>query len=72
MQDCYRCLEITVLKKQPRSDEAKQLLERVAKQVQPIMRKRQWTVKKVLLQLQTRTYSQQLDSPTLHDLFLSL
>jgi hypothetical protein len=46
MQDPYRCLEITVLKK-PRSDEARALLERVAKQVQPIMRARQWTVKKV-------------------------
>jgi arsenate reductase-like glutaredoxin family protein len=46
MQDPYRCLEITVLKK-PRSEEARQLLNKVAKQVQPIMRKRQWTVKKV-------------------------
>lgn len=46
MQDPFRCLEIQVLKK-PRSDEARALLERVAKQVQPIMRARQWTVKKV-------------------------
>jgi hypothetical protein len=45
MQD-YRCLEITVLKK-PRSEEARQLMDKVAKQVQPIMRKRQWTVKRV-------------------------
>jgi hypothetical protein len=46
MQDPYRCLEITVLKKS-RCEEARQLLDRVAKQVQPIMRKRRWTVKKV-------------------------
>lgn len=44
--DPYKCLEITVLKKS-RSDEARELLERVAKQVQPIMRKRCWTVKRV-------------------------
>jgi hypothetical protein len=46
MQDPYRCLEINVLKKS-RCDEARQLLDRVAKQVQPIMSKRKWTVKKV-------------------------
>lgn len=33
--------------KKSRCDEARQLLDKVAKQVQPIMIKRKWTVKKV-------------------------
>jgi hypothetical protein len=44
--DEYKVLEIKTLGK-ARDAEARQLLERVAKQVQPIMRKRQWTVCKL-------------------------
>lgn len=44
--DEYKVLEIKTLGKD-RDAEARQMLERVAKQVQPIMRKRQWTVRKL-------------------------
>jgi hypothetical protein len=44
--DDYKVLDIKTLGKD-RDVEARQMLERVAKQVQPIMRKRQWTVRKL-------------------------
>lgn len=44
--DEYKVLQITTLGR-ARDVEARQLLERVAKQVQPIMRNRQWTVHKL-------------------------
>ncbi|KAF6266695.1 WLM domain-containing protein [Scenedesmus sp. NREL 46B-D3] len=44
--DRYQVQEIKTLGKD-REAEARQMLERVAKQVQPIMRKRQWTVRKL-------------------------
>ncbi|XP_074282491.1 DNA-dependent metalloprotease WSS1-like [Silene latifolia] len=43
--DLNKVWEIKVLKKKPRHDEAQKILERVAKQVQPIMRKHNWHVK---------------------------
>lgn len=45
--DPYKVQEITHLKGKPRAAEALELLQRVALQVQPIMRKRQWTVRKL-------------------------
>ena len=45
--DPYKVQEISHLKRQPRAAEALELLKRVALQVQPIMRKRQWTVRKL-------------------------
>lgn len=42
--DPYRALEVRVLPKLPRSEDAKKLLDRVCWQVQPIMRKRMWSV----------------------------
>ncbi|KAK2967268.1 hypothetical protein RJ640_004834 [Escallonia rubra] len=42
--DLYKVWEVKALKKAG-EDEARKLLERVAKQVQPIMRKRKWRVK---------------------------
>lgn len=43
--DLHKVWEIRALKRRPRHDEAKQILERIAKQVQPIMRKHNWRVK---------------------------
>ncbi|XP_021842642.2 uncharacterized protein [Spinacia oleracea] len=43
--DLNKVWEIRALKRKPRQDEAKQILERIAKQVQPIMRKHNWRVK---------------------------
>ncbi|CAI5495728.1 unnamed protein product [Closterium sp. Naga37s-1] len=40
----YKVWEIRALKRQKRSDEARSLLERVAKQVEPIMVRRRWKV----------------------------
>lgn len=40
----YKVHSIQELKKQDRRDEASKLLHDVARQVQPILRKRQWTV----------------------------
>lgn len=40
----FRVLEIKVLSKLSRADEAKQILEKVCWQVQPIMKKRRWRV----------------------------
>lgn len=45
--DPYQVQEICHLKKQPRAAEALELLKRVALQVQPIMHKRQWAVRKL-------------------------
>lgn len=42
--DLNKVWEIKALKK-PGEDEARKMLDRIAKQVQPIMRKRQWRVK---------------------------
>lgn len=44
LNDLNKVWEIKPLKK-VREDEAREILERVAKQVQPIMRKRKWKVK---------------------------
>ncbi|KAI3427631.1 uncharacterized protein J3R85_009314 [Psidium guajava] len=43
--DLHRVWEIKALKRKPAEDEARKILERIAHQVQPIMRKRQWRVK---------------------------
>ncbi|KAK4751578.1 hypothetical protein SAY87_005060 [Trapa incisa] len=43
--DLNKVWEIKALKKKPGEDEAMKTLDRIAKQVQPIMRKRQWRVK---------------------------
>ncbi|GMY30988.1 dna-dependent metalloprotease wss1 [Fagus crenata] len=43
--DLNKVWEIRALKKPPRQDEAKKILEKIAKQVQPIMRKHKWRVK---------------------------
>uniref|UniRef100_A0A7C9F9J7 WLM domain-containing protein n=1 Tax=Opuntia streptacantha TaxID=393608 RepID=A0A7C9F9J7_OPUST len=43
--DLHKVWEIRALKRRPRHDEAKQILERIAKQVQPIMRRHNWRVK---------------------------
>lgn len=42
--DLHKVWEIKVLKK-PGDDRARDFLDRIAKQVQPIMRKRRWRVK---------------------------
>ncbi|CAA6666169.1 unnamed protein product [Spirodela intermedia] len=44
MADLHKVWEIKALKR-PRGDEARRILENVAKQVQPIMRRRKWRVK---------------------------
>lgn len=44
LNDLSKVWEVKPLKKQ-RENEAKEILEKVAKQVQPIMRKRKWKVK---------------------------
>lgn len=43
--DLNKVWEIKALKKKPGEEEARKILERVAKQVQPIMRKHNWRVK---------------------------
>ena len=43
--DLNKVWEIKVLKRKAKQDQAKQILERIAKQVQPIMRKHDWRVK---------------------------
>ncbi|KAK9689464.1 hypothetical protein RND81_09G060900 [Saponaria officinalis] len=45
MGDLHKVWEIKVLKKKALQDEARKILERIAKQVQPIMRKHNWRVK---------------------------
>ena len=40
----FKVHKIQELKRQERRDEARQLLEAVSKQVQPVLRKRRWTV----------------------------
>jgi WLM domain len=40
----YKVHKIQELKRQNRREEAREILERVSMQVQPILRKRQWTV----------------------------
>lgn len=42
--ELYKVHKVQELKRQNRRDEARDILERVSKQVQPILRKRQWTV----------------------------
>ena len=44
LDDLNKVWEIKALKK-PGEDEARNILERIAKQVQPIMRKHKWRVK---------------------------
>jgi len=44
LNDLNKVWEVKPLKK-IREDEAREILEKVAKQVQPIMRKRRWKVK---------------------------
>ncbi|XP_031258950.1 DNA-dependent metalloprotease WSS1 [Pistacia vera] len=43
--DLHKVWEIKTLKRKPGEEEAKKILERIAKQVQPIMRKHKWRVK---------------------------
>ncbi|KAK7302320.1 hypothetical protein RJT34_13206 [Clitoria ternatea] len=43
--DLNKVWEIKALKRKPRPEEATKMLEKIAKQVQPIMRKRNWRVK---------------------------
>ncbi|CAN8321947.1 unnamed protein product [Cochlearia groenlandica] len=43
--DLNKVWEIKALKRKPREDEAAKILEKVAKQVQPIMNRRKWRVK---------------------------
>ncbi|KAL2944933.1 DNA-dependent metalloprotease WSS1 [Bienertia sinuspersici] len=45
MEDLNKVWDTRALKRKPQQDEAKRILERIAKQVQPIMRKRKWRVK---------------------------
>jgi WLM domain len=45
--DGYKVHDIQELKKQNKRDEALKLLQTVARQVQPILRKRKWTVPKL-------------------------
>lgn len=40
----YKVHKIQELKRQNRNEEAREILEWVSKQVQPILRKREWTV----------------------------
>ncbi|XP_020277299.1 uncharacterized protein LOC109851528 isoform X1 [Asparagus officinalis] len=44
LQDLHKVWEIKALKK-PGDDESRRILDRIAKQVQPIMRRREWRVK---------------------------
>lgn len=43
--DLNKVWDIKALKRKPREDEAKKMLEQIANQVQPIMRKHKWRVK---------------------------
>ncbi|XP_030471266.1 DNA-dependent metalloprotease WSS1 [Syzygium oleosum] len=43
--DLHKVWEIKALKRKPAEDEARKILQRIAHQVQPIMRKRRWRVK---------------------------
>ncbi|XWS11343.1 hypothetical protein CRYUN_Cryun38cG0075700 [Craigia yunnanensis] len=43
--DLHKVWEIKALKRKPGEEEAKKILEKIAKQVQPIMRKHKWRVK---------------------------
>ncbi|XP_023632618.1 DNA-dependent metalloprotease WSS1 isoform X2 [Capsella rubella] len=43
--DLNKVWEIKALKKKPRGDEARKILEKIANQVQPIMNRRKWRVK---------------------------
>ncbi|KAL8505439.1 hypothetical protein ACS0TY_016616 [Phlomoides rotata] len=43
--DLHKIWEIKTLKRKPKEEEARKILDRVAKQVQPIMRKHKWRVK---------------------------
>lgn len=43
--DLSKVLEIKALKKKPEEEKARKILEKIAKQVQPIMSKRKWKVK---------------------------
>ncbi|KAK5845672.1 hypothetical protein PVK06_001877 [Gossypium arboreum] len=43
--DLHKVWEIKALKRKPGEEEAKKNLEKIAKQVQPIMRKHKWRVK---------------------------
>ncbi|KAK3425285.1 DNA-dependent metalloprotease WSS1 isoform X1 [Eucalyptus grandis] len=43
--DLHKVWEIKALKRKPAEDEARKILDRIAHQVQPIMRKRRWRVK---------------------------
>ncbi|MBA0752137.1 hypothetical protein Gogos_001003 [Gossypium gossypioides] len=43
--DLHKVWEIKALKRKPGEEEAKIILEKIAKQVQPIMRKHKWRVK---------------------------
>ncbi|KAJ7960917.1 DNA-dependent metalloprotease WSS1-like [Quillaja saponaria] len=43
--DLHKVWEIRALKKKPAEEEARKFLEKIAKQVQPIMRKHKWRVK---------------------------
>nr|GMC51716.1 DNA-dependent metalloprotease WSS1-like [Ipomoea batatas] len=45
MGDMNKVWEIKALKRKPKGEEAQKILERIAKQVQPIMRKHSWRVK---------------------------
>lgn len=43
--DLHKVWEIKALKRKPGEEEAKKFLEKIAKKVQPIMRKHKWRVK---------------------------
>ena len=43
----HKCWEVNALKRRPRSDEAQVLLQRLADQVEPIMRAHQWRCTKL-------------------------
>lgn len=43
--DLNKVWEIKALKRKPREDEARKIMEKIAKQVQPIMKKHKWRVK---------------------------
>lgn len=45
LEDLNKVWEIRALKRKPNDDEARRFLERIASQVQPIMRRRKWKVK---------------------------
>jgi len=45
LEDLNKVWEIKALKRKPREDEARKILEKVANQVQPIMTRRKWRVK---------------------------